>query len=94
VDLDGQRIDIRAGIHTLGGFSAHADQKDLLNFIGRMHTLPPRCAWCMATTRPSARWRLSCGGGMRGWRWWCLELVQILRPDFDTPSERPFTSSA
>ena len=40
VDLDGQRIDIRASIHTLGGFSAHADQKDLLNFIGRMHTLP------------------------------------------------------
>ncbi len=40
VDLDGQRFDIRAGIHTLGGFSAHADQKDLLNFIGRMHTLP------------------------------------------------------
>jgi Cft2 family RNA processing exonuclease len=38
VELDGQRIDIRAGIHTLGGFSAHADQKDLLNFIGRMHT--------------------------------------------------------
>ena len=40
VDLDGQRIAIRAGIHPLGGFSAHADQKDLLNFIGRMHTLP------------------------------------------------------
>lgn len=40
VDLDGQRITVRAGVHTLGGFSAHADQKDLLNFIGRMHTLP------------------------------------------------------
>ncbi len=33
VQLDGQRFDIRAGIHTLGGFSAHADQKDLLNFV-------------------------------------------------------------
>lgn len=41
VDLDGQRITIRAGIHTLDGFSAHADQKDLLNFIGRMRN-PPR----------------------------------------------------
>jgi metallo-beta-lactamase family protein len=41
VDLDGQRITIRAGIHTLEGFSAHADQKDLLNFIGRMRS-PPR----------------------------------------------------
>jgi predicted metal-dependent RNase len=38
--LDGQRIDIRAGIHTLGGYSAHADQKDLLNFIGRMRQKP------------------------------------------------------
>ncbi len=40
VMLDGQRIDIRAGIHTLGGYSAHADQKDLLNFIGRMRQKP------------------------------------------------------
>ncbi len=41
VQLDGQRFDIRAGIHTLGGFSAHADQKDLLNFVGRIPQ-PPR----------------------------------------------------
>ena len=40
VELDGQRFDIRAGVHTLGGFSAHADQSGLLNFIGRMHTKP------------------------------------------------------
>ena len=40
VDLDGKRIDIRAGIHTLGGFSAHADRKGLLNFIGRMRFKP------------------------------------------------------
>ncbi len=40
VELDGIRIQIRAGIHTLGGYSAHADQKDLLNFIGRMRHKP------------------------------------------------------
>ncbi|MEW6679338.1 MAG: MBL fold metallo-hydrolase [Pseudomonadota bacterium] len=40
VDLDGIRIQIRAGIHTLGGYSAHADQKDLLNFIARMRKKP------------------------------------------------------
>ena len=40
VELDGRRIDIRTGIHTLGGFSAHADQKNLLDFIGRMRTKP------------------------------------------------------
>ena len=27
VELDGERYDIRARIHTLGGYSAHADQK-------------------------------------------------------------------
>jgi len=40
VQLDGQRYEIRAGVHTLGGYSAHADQKDLLNFIGRMRRKP------------------------------------------------------
>jgi metallo-beta-lactamase family protein len=33
VQLDGERIDIRARIHTIGGYSAHADQNDLLAFI-------------------------------------------------------------
>jgi metallo-beta-lactamase family protein len=40
VVLDDRHIDIRAGVHTLGGYSAHADQKNLLDFIGRMHTKP------------------------------------------------------
>ncbi|MBK1719640.1 MBL fold metallo-hydrolase RNA specificity domain-containing protein [Thiocystis violacea] len=40
VDLDGQRYDIRAAVHSLGGYSAHADQKDLINFIGRMRVKP------------------------------------------------------
>uniref|UniRef100_UPI003D1522A1 MBL fold metallo-hydrolase RNA specificity domain-containing protein n=1 Tax=Sedimenticola sp. TaxID=1940285 RepID=UPI003D1522A1 len=33
VDLDGQRITIRAGVHTVGGYSAHADQAGLLRFV-------------------------------------------------------------
>lgn len=40
VDLDGERIDIRARIHTLGGYSAHADQNDLIRFVKRMRHLP------------------------------------------------------
>ena len=40
VFIDDQRIDIRAGIHTLSGYSAHADQKDLLNFVKRMRFKP------------------------------------------------------
>jgi metallo-beta-lactamase family protein len=33
VELDGEHIAIRAGIHTIGGYSAHADQQNLLDFI-------------------------------------------------------------
>ena len=40
VELDGERFDIRCGIHTLGGYSAHADQKDLINFVKRMRVKP------------------------------------------------------
>lgn len=40
VELDGQRYDIRAQVHTMGGYSAHADQAGLLGFIRRMHRLP------------------------------------------------------
>lgn len=40
VDLEGERYDIRAGVHTLGGYSAHADQADLLRFVRRMHHRP------------------------------------------------------
>ncbi|MBT3724017.1 MAG: MBL fold metallo-hydrolase, partial [Gammaproteobacteria bacterium] len=37
---DRQRFIIEAGVHTIGGYSAHADQKDLLAFIRRMRFKP------------------------------------------------------
>ncbi len=40
VHLDGLKVQIKATIHTIGGYSAHADQKDLLNFIRRMRRKP------------------------------------------------------
>ncbi len=40
VEIDGERIDIRAGIHSLSGYSAHADQNDLVRFVTRMRHLP------------------------------------------------------
>lgn len=33
VELDGERYDIRAQVHTVGGYSAHAGQEDLLRFV-------------------------------------------------------------
>jgi metallo-beta-lactamase family protein len=57
VILDGQRYPIRAGIHTLGGYSAHADQQDLLNFIGRMRRLPRQVRLVHGDAAPNRHWR-------------------------------------
>ncbi|WP_413043961.1 MBL fold metallo-hydrolase RNA specificity domain-containing protein [Pseudomonas sp. YJ42] len=40
VDLDGERISIRAGITSIGGYSAHADQKGLVEFVTGMQEWP------------------------------------------------------
>ncbi|GLK62480.1 MULTISPECIES: MBL fold metallo-hydrolase RNA specificity domain-containing protein [Azotobacter] len=40
VDLDGERLEIRAGVATLGGYSAHADRQGLVSFITRMREWP------------------------------------------------------
>jgi len=42
VELDGKRYTIRAKTWTLNGYSAHADQKNLLNFIKRMRHKPKK----------------------------------------------------
>ncbi|NCA70023.1 MAG: MBL fold metallo-hydrolase [Sphingobacteriia bacterium] len=41
VMLEGERHDIRAQVHTIGGYSAHADQQDLIDFVTGIPT-PPR----------------------------------------------------
>ena len=40
VKLDGRRFDICAGVHTVSGYSAHADQSDLLRFATGMRVTP------------------------------------------------------
>lgn len=40
VVLDGRRFDVRARVHSIDGYSAHADQKNLLNFVKRMRIRP------------------------------------------------------
>ena len=40
VELDGKRYTIKAQVHTLSGYSAHADQHDLINFVKRMRQKP------------------------------------------------------
>ncbi len=40
VVFDGERYPIRARVESISGYSAHADQQDLLGFVGRMQRLP------------------------------------------------------
>ncbi len=40
VELDGERIDIRARVHTISGYSAHADQAGLVAFVRDMRRRP------------------------------------------------------
>lgn len=40
VELEGRRYDIRARVHSIEGYSAHAGQQDLINFIRRMRHSP------------------------------------------------------
>jgi metallo-beta-lactamase family protein len=42
VALDGERLDIRCGVHTLGGYSAHADQAGLVAFARDIPAGPPK----------------------------------------------------
>jgi metallo-beta-lactamase family protein len=42
VELDGERCDIRARIHTISGYSAHADQQGLIDFVRNMTDRPGR----------------------------------------------------
>jgi metallo-beta-lactamase family protein len=40
VMLNGKRVSVGARVHTLSGYSAHADQRGLVNFVGRMRRKP------------------------------------------------------
>ncbi len=40
VEFDGKRYDIRAAVHSIGGYSAHADQAGLIGFVTGMEQWP------------------------------------------------------
>ena len=44
VSMFGEKIQVRATIHTLGGFSAHAGQTDLMDWFGHLAAAHPRVA--------------------------------------------------
>ncbi len=40
VDLEGERLEIKAGVASIGGYSAHADQDGLVKFVTGMRRMP------------------------------------------------------
>jgi metallo-beta-lactamase family protein len=41
VRIHGEPVPVRARVHTLGGFSAHGDQEDLLHWLAGVEGAPP-----------------------------------------------------
>jgi metallo-beta-lactamase family protein len=89
ITLMGERLEVNASVHTLGGFSAHAGQTELLPWTGRFprgaadaaaHLPGARRAVAAAGARREAgasacRWRRSCrwGGSRSRSSVWCFE---------------------
>ena len=46
VEIYGKKYQVRANIITLGGFSAHADKHDLLDWVGKMSKKPTKTYIC------------------------------------------------
>ncbi|KJS28598.1 MAG: hypothetical protein VR64_23740 [Desulfatitalea sp. BRH_c12] len=66
--LDGAGHAVRAGVHVLSGYSAHADRQGLLDWVAPWRTRPGRSSWCMARRVPGRLWPQICWKeGMR----WC-----------------------
>jgi len=52
VSVHGEKVVVRAKIHTLGGFSAHAGQSDLLHWLGHVAPSKPRVILTHGEDRP------------------------------------------
>lgn len=53
IELDGRRYDIRAQVHQLSGYSAHAGQADLVSFVEGITRHRRKSAWYTAMPRPN-----------------------------------------
>ena len=75
VEIDGEQVPVNASINRIGGYSAHADQSELLDFIGSSKRLPKHVriihgeptqqrafAQIVASTYPSVEVSQACDG--------------------------------
>jgi metallo-beta-lactamase family protein len=54
VSINGEKIAVKAKLHTLGGFSAHAGQTDLLTWFGAIAPSKPRVVLTHGEDEPRA----------------------------------------
>ena len=54
VSIFGEKIAVKAKVHTLGGFSAHAGQTDLLKWLSAMAPSKPRVVLVHGEDKPRA----------------------------------------
>lgn len=57
VELDGERYRVRAKVHSLAGYSAHADQDGLVRFVTGMHEWPGEIRLIHGEARAKAQLR-------------------------------------
>ncbi len=64
VELDGERFDIRANVTSIGGYSAHADQQGLVEFVTGMEKWPTEIRVVHGEEGPRKLWPGNCGSVM------------------------------
>ena len=65
VVLDGERFDIKAKVHQLTGYSAHADQRGLLEWVGSMPERPGRIKLVHGENRAQEAMRIALDESLR-----------------------------
>ncbi len=59
VKLDGREYIVRADVHSISGYSAHADQRNLCDFVRKMRECRGKSSSCMAKKSPRPPWARS-----------------------------------
>jgi hypothetical protein len=64
VRIFGMEHQLEAEVVTLNGFSGHADQPVLLDWVKALEKPPEQILWCMASLRPPRSLPPGCGDGL------------------------------
>ncbi|MDL1964560.1 MAG: MBL fold metallo-hydrolase [Deltaproteobacteria bacterium] len=67
VVLDGEKFDIKASVHTLSGYSAHADQKGLIEWVASMPERPGKIKLVHGEPQAQKAMRRALDESLRDW---------------------------